>query len=238
MSIPSVAVAVARRSSDRHRSRIESASNPCTLADRITHGTCRIMPRQRRSKSLEKVARSIKDSDAFVEHVFGIAARYRSHYELETGSRGREIRQAIKLFEKHAAALGAWLHRAQKSSTAEHEALGVLSSALHGSAAAVRPQAIATELWLHSAAGASERALTTLKRSPLQSAPRAAAEALRATFEHHGLKMSYRTKPENPGDVIRLFCALAKDSGDADMTATTARQWLKVGTAAVSGKLA
>ena len=146
------------------------------------------MPRQRRSKSLEKVARSIKDSDEFVEHVFGIAARYRSHYELETGTRGREIRQAIKLFEKHAAALGEWLHRAQKSSTAEHEALGVLSSALHGSAAAVRPQAIATELWLHSAAGASERALTTLKRSPLQGAPRAAAEALRATFEHHGLK--------------------------------------------------
>ncbi|MET0659926.1 MAG: hypothetical protein ABW110_17410 [Steroidobacteraceae bacterium] len=195
------------------------------------------MARQRRSKSLEKVARTIKDSDEFVEHVFGIATRYRAQYELETGSRGREIRQAVKVFEKHAAALGEWLHRAQKSSTAEHEALGVLSSALHGSASAARPQAIATELWLQSAAGVSERALTTLKRSPLQHAPRAAAEALRATFEHHGLKMSYRAQPENPSDVIRLLCAIAKDSGDADMTATTAKQWLKPATGAASGKL-
>ena len=195
-----------------------------------------IMPRQRRSKSLEKVARSIKDDAAFVEHVFGIAARYRAQYELETGSRGCEIRQALKTFEKHASALAAWLKQAQRQSTAEHEALGVLSSALHGSASTARPQAVAAEMWLNSAAGVGERALATLKRNPLQHAPRGAAEALRATFEHHGLKVSYRATAKDPSAAIRLLCAIAKDSGDAEMTAMTARQWLKPGNGASANK--
>lgn len=185
------------------------------------------MPRQRRSKTLEKAARSIKDDDTFVEHVFGIAARYRTQYAMETGTRGRDIRQAIRNFARHADALGKWLQRAQRDATAEHEALGVLSTVLHASAVAARPQAIASGLWLTAAAGASERALETLKRSSLHHAPHTAAEALRATFEHHGLKVSYRHEGKDPSAAVRLFCAIARDSGDAQMSAAAAKQWLK-----------
>jgi hypothetical protein len=97
--------------------------------------------KKRRSKSLEKVARTVKDADEFVEHIFGIAAAYRAQHALESSAKGAEIRKAIKSFEKHAAALQLWLHQALKPSpTAEHEALNQLSTALHGSPLSARAQ--------------------------------------------------------------------------------------------------
>jgi hypothetical protein len=194
------------------------------------------MPRPRRSKSLEKVARSIKDDDAFVEHVLSITARYRAQYELETGAKGREVRQAVKVFTRHAQALALWLQRAQRETTAEHEALGLLSTVLHGSPVATRPQAIASALWLSGTAAASDRALAMLKRGPLQHAPRTTAEALRATFEHHGLKLSYGARPNDPSPAVRLFCAIAKAAGDVGMTPAVAAQWLKSGRGAAAKK--
>ncbi len=176
--------------------------------------------KKRRSKSLEKVARVVKDSDEFVEHIFGIAAAYRAQHELESNSKGAEIRKALKSFEKHAGALQLWLRLALRpgQSTAEHEALNQLSTALHGSPLPARAQAQATQLWLASLSGVNERALQALKRSPVQRAPLLAAEALRATLKHHGVKISYRANGDHPSDAIRLLCALAKDSGDTQMT--------------------
>lgn len=184
--------------------------------------------KKRRSKSLEKIARTVKDADEFVEHIFGIAAAYRAQHELESSAKGAEIRKAIKSFEKYAAALQLWLQQALKNSpTAEHEALNQLSTALHGSPLSARAQAQTTQLWLASLAGVNERALQALKRSPVHRAPLAAAEALRETFKHHGLKVSYRSSAENPSDAIRLFCAIAKDAGDVSMTTELARECLK-----------
>ncbi len=185
------------------------------------------MAKPRRSKTLEKVARSIKDSDEFVNHVFGIAAAYRSQHSLEAGSAGRAVRQALKSFNKHATALEFWLRTAQKSSSVEHEALGALSSALHGSSSSARAQATATQLWLGRINAVSERALQNVKRTSQPLAPRRAAEALRATFEHHALKIGYGIKGNQVSHAIRLFCAIAKDSGDVEMTPERARQWLK-----------
>lgn len=185
--------------------------------------------KKRRSKSLEKVARIVKDTDEFVDHIFGIAAAYRGQHELESSAKGAEIRKALKAFEKHAGALQLWLRQALKpsQSTAEHEALNQLSTALHGSPLSARAQAQVTQLWLASLSGVNERALQSLKRNPVHRAPLAAAEALRETFKHHGLKVSYRSSAANPSDAIRLFCAIAKDAGDTAMTAELARECLK-----------
>ncbi len=184
--------------------------------------------KKRRSKTLEKVARTVHDADEFVEHVFGIAAAYRAQHLLESSAKGAEIRKALKAFDKHASALDVWLRQALKptQATAEHEALNQLSTALHGSLSQARAQAQTTQLWLASLVGMSERALQSLKRSPVQRAPRAAAEALRTTFQHHAVKISYRGGEDNPSDAIRLFCAIAKDAGDT-LSTEQARQFLK-----------
>lgn len=184
--------------------------------------------KKRRSKSIEAIARTVSDDDEFVEHIFAIAAAYRSQHLLESSSKGAEVRQALKTFGKHAIALELWLRQALTASqtTAEHEALKQLSTALHGSPLSARAQAQATQLWLAELNGVSERALQLLKRQPVRRAPVAAAEALCATFQHHALKISYRGSGDKPSDAIRLLCAIAKDAGDA-ITPEQARQFLK-----------
>jgi len=182
----------------------------------------------RRSKSLEKMARAVHDSDEFVEHIFGIAATYRAQHALESTAKGAAIRKSLKTFDKHATALNSWLREALKTShaSAEHEALSQLSTALHGSSAAARAQAHATQLWLASLCGVSERAQQSLKRNPIQRAPQTAAEALRTTCAHHAVKISYKNIGERPSASIQLLCAIAKDAGDS-LSAEQARQWLK-----------
>lgn len=184
--------------------------------------SARLMPKPRRSKTLEKVARSIHDSDEFVQHVFGIAARYRAQLELETGEKGQSIRRSLLVFARHATALEEWLRHADKVNTAEAEALRVLAAQLQGSASGARAQTSATRDFLTSALAASERTLQSLKRSKTRLAPPAAADALRATFEYHGLKVSSKVT----GDTVRLLAAIAKDSGD-EMSVDEAREWLR-----------
>ena len=72
------------------------------------------MPK-RRSKALEKVARSIKDSDEFVDHVFAIARGFEAHHELDVSGGSRGVRTALKTFEKHAGPLAEWFARADES---------------------------------------------------------------------------------------------------------------------------
>jgi hypothetical protein len=184
--------------------------------------------KKRRSKSLEKVARTVRDSDEFVEHIFGIAASYRAQHTLESSANGAEIRKALKTFGKHAGALDLWLRQALKTSqaSAEHEALKQLSTALHGASTSAFTQAHTTQLWLASLSAAIDGTLQSLKRSPVRRAPQAAAEALRTTFKHHGVKIVYRDSAEQPSDAIRLFCAIAKDAGDT-LAPEQARLFLK-----------
>jgi hypothetical protein len=186
------------------------------------------MSKPRRSKTLEKVARTIKDADDFIEHVFGVANSYRINHGREAGDQGRAIRTELKTFNKHASALSAWLKSANRETqaTAEHEALLQISLALHGSPTSARAASMATQEWLANAAAASERAAQTLKGKSPRHAPRLAAEALRATFEHHRLKVSYQASESNQSDAVRLLCALAKAAGD-DMAPAAAREWLQ-----------
>ena len=85
----------------------------------------------------------------------------------------------------------------------------------------------ATQAWLQQAVRASAKAQVQLQGQKLTKAPVWAAEALRATFERHKLKVSLQVSETKQSDAIRVFCAIAKDGGDAEMTAAQAREWLR-----------
>ncbi len=182
------------------------------------------MPK-RRSKTLEKLARSIKDSDEFVEHVFAIARGFEAHHELDVSSGSRGVRNALKAFEKHAQPLSKWLAQAGESASAEHEAVNALRNVPKVTLPYL--DLAATQAWLEQAVRASAKAQVQLQGQKLTKAPVWAAEALRATFERHKLKLSLQVSEKKQGDAIKLFCAIAKDGGDAEMSATQAREWLR-----------
>ncbi len=183
------------------------------------------MSKRRRSKTLEKTARSIKDSDDFVEHVFNIARGYEAHHELDSGAGARSVRQALKSFEKHTAALLEWLESSSKRGEPENEAMNSVLHALQGRGLpSVEP--VGLREWLRNASSAARKVETQLQGKKLKNAPRFAAEALRATFEHHKLKVSLQANEKKQSDAIRLLCAIAKDGGDDSMTPQDAKDWL------------
>jgi hypothetical protein len=183
------------------------------------------MAKKRRSKTLEKVARSIKDSDEFVEHIFGIARGFAAHHELDAGVGARGVRVSLRQFNRHAAALAEWLELGASQGSPEHEALNALSRGFQAARAPFGDVA-AIGAWLNNAAQASERVERELQGKKLSNAPRFAAEALRATFEHHQLKVTLQAA-DPPGAAVRLLCAIAKDGGDADLSPVAARDWLR-----------
>lgn len=183
------------------------------------------MSKRRRTKTLEKAARAIKDSDDFVEHVFSIARGYEAHHELDVGVGTRGVRQSLKIFDKHASQLAEWLKSAAQLGTPEHEALKAIRGALQDQGE-LSADVIATRGWLHAAARASVKLEGALQGKKLKNAPRFAADALRATFEHHKLKVSTQATEKKQGDAVKLLCAIAKDGGDPDLTAAQAREWL------------
>lgn len=187
------------------------------------------MSRRRRTKTLEKVARAIKDSDEFVEHVFNIARAYEAHHELDSGVGARGVRQSLKAFDKHASHLLEWLENAAELGTPEYEALGAIRAGLQSQG---RPfvDLAATREWLRHATRASVRAEAALQGKKLRNAPRFAAEALRATFEYHKLKASAQATETKQSAAVRLLCAIAKDAGDASLTPFEARDWLLAST--------
>ncbi|HKE95648.1 MAG TPA: hypothetical protein VKB34_15140, partial [Povalibacter sp.] len=105
------------------------------------------MSKKRRSKTLEKVARAVKDSDEFVEHIFGIARGFADHHELDAGAGSRGVRQALRVFNKHASALMEWFERSADRGTAEYEALAGLGKVSPESRAALGDVAT-TRAWL------------------------------------------------------------------------------------------
>lgn len=183
------------------------------------------MSKKRRTKTLEKAARAVKDSDEFVEHIFSIAREFAANHELDTGAGVRGVRRTLKLFDKHATELAHWLEQSGEVGTAEHEAFNAIRGEIQRLGAPYADPA-ATSAWLASAAKASKKADAALQGKKLQNAPRLAAAALRATFEHHKLKVSTQATQKKQGDAVKLLCAIAKDGGDPSMTPAQAREWL------------
>jgi hypothetical protein len=183
------------------------------------------MSKRRRSKTLEKAARAVKDSEDFVEHIFSIARGFADHHELDAGVGARGVRQALKAFDKHATALVHWFERSPERGTPEHEALAAIGTAAQKLGVPFI-DATATRTWLELSATAARAAETQLQGKKLKNAPRFAAEALRATFEHHKLKVSHQATDKKQSDAVKLLCAIAKDGGDPSMTHTEAREWL------------
>jgi hypothetical protein len=167
-------------------------------------------------KRLEAVAREIKDVDEFVEHVAGLANRYRREHALASGDAQAELRQSLRTFHKHATALAEWLQQANsgKPSAIERQAFDAIGTQLFGSPVLARPQSVQTLEWLVRASQAADETIAGLKRTSTDHAPlRIAAEGLRATFEHHKLKVTL-SAGEQPSAAVRLLCAIARDAGD------------------------
>lgn len=181
------------------------------------------MIKRRRTKALEKAARAVKDDDEFVAHVFAIARAFAIQHELDRNA--GSVRRSLKAFDKHALKLIEWLDAAGTAATPEHGALRQIDAACKAlevpyiDAAGLRTA-------LRAAATAGRRAEAKLKGRKLRNAPRQAAEALRATFEHHKLKVSYQASQKKQSEAVKLLCAIAKDGGDPTMTPAQARLWL------------
>ena len=68
--------------------------------------------------------------------------------------------------------------------------------------------------WLVRAARTADETIAGLKRTGGDNAPlRIAAEGLRATFEHHKMKVAL-VSGDQPSDAVRLLVAIARDAGD------------------------
>ena len=185
------------------------------------------MKRKKPGKALEKIARQVKDSDEFLEHIGNISGLYRREHALDATPRGSAARQSLKTFRKHAGALAEWLQQAHRESASapEHDALNKIGELLYGSAPQARTASKIVAEWLSQADDTAGRCLEDahmFPRKPQRKAPIAAGLALRATFEHHKLKMS-ATKE---GDAVRLLMAIAKDAGDVALSVEEARRAL------------
>lgn len=176
-------------------------------------------------KRLEAVAREIKDADEFVEHVAGLANRYRREQALVSGDTQAELRQALRTFHKHASLLVEWLQQANggKPSAIERKAFDAIGTKLHGSPVLARPPSVQASEWLAKASEAAQETLAGMKRiDGDNTALRIAAEGLRATFEHHKLKVTL-AGGDQPSEAVRLLCAIARDAGDDSIEPTRAR---------------
>ena len=180
-------------------------------------------------KRLEKAARAVKDDDEFVAHIAHVADRYRREHALDGGPRLGALRQSLRKFHKHAGELAQWLRQAQRQSETEFDALGRIGAALQGSPATAHAEARNLLAWLAQAEKAAARSLDAIPtRAGKQdrSAPRIAAEGLRATFERHGIKVSAVANKKTQSPAVQLLCAIARSAGDAAFTPQDARRSL------------
>jgi hypothetical protein len=180
------------------------------------------------AKPLERAARAVKDSDEFVQHVAGIADRYRREIALEEGLRDAELRRALKSFRKHAQALVEWLGPASraKKTAVETRAFSAMLPALNRAPLRAEVQDVLN--WLVQADAAAEGCLSQHRSAAAQQEPsvasRIAAEGLRATFEHHQLSVSTAGSKQNPSPAVTLLCAIAKSAGDSTLTPEAAKR--------------
>lgn len=181
------------------------------------------MKRRKAGKALERVARTICDSDEFVAHAAGIAALYRRERELEGADQRRELRDTLKTLQRHAGALAAWLDEAHAGRTVPPQQTALrLIGEVGGDNAIV-------QAWATRVTSATTRTIDTLKtrRPDAGKAVRIAAEALKATFEHHKLKWSTTLTKGQAAPGLALLCAIAHDAGDRELTPVEARKALR-----------
>lgn len=186
------------------------------------------MKRRKPGKALEKLTREIRNADDFLEHIGGIADLYRREHALDATPRGKMLRQSLKKFRKHAGGLIEWLEQSDKGNpaTPEHDAIGRIGAVLYGTAHRAHTASGNVAQWLEQADAAAATCLddpALFPTRPQRNAPVIAGEALRATFEHHKLKFSLQTSAGKQGDAIRLLCAIAKNSGDTELTPADAK---------------
>jgi hypothetical protein len=184
------------------------------------------MKSQRRSKSLETLARSVKDSEQFVAHVCNVAAAYSKHHAIDSAAH-RDVRQALRTCAKHAEALSQWLHSAARGSASSIESQALRQLGMATSNPRWIGQSIGMRGWLAQLAQASTVACEAPPRDLQQAALRGAVEGLRATFERHGIKLSQRAPEQKHSDAVRLLCALVSVSGTLELEPAEARQLLK-----------
>ena len=178
------------------------------------------------SAALAKAARDIHRSDEFVAHIGNIADRYRREHALETGPRGREVRRELKTFRKYAVSLAQWLAVAHaKPNSIEFEALAKLGAAMQSAPNQTLASSASIIAWLEQAQGAAELAELQLGKKKEQTAAKIAAEALRATFEHHEIKWSTQVTKQSAGNAVRLLCAITKGT-DGELDVAQAREIL------------
>jgi hypothetical protein len=183
------------------------------------------MKNPRRTRSLEVLARSIKDSDQFVMHVCNIAATYDKHHAPDVAT-SRDVRQALRSLAKHAAALSHWLQSAARTtgSSIEAQALRQMGTATRNPVSV--GHSVAMRTWLAQVADVSSKVAEAPPAESREHALRAAAEGLRATFQHHGIKLSQRAPQQQQSDAVRLLCALVNRPGAAELEPAEAKQWL------------
>lgn len=181
------------------------------------------MKRRKASKAVEKAARAICDTDEFVAHAAGVAALYRSEREMQDAGRRRELREALKALERHAAALAAWLKAAQPGGAGRPEQAAIALMGEQGTDVTL------VQTWAARTAQSAGDAVEEMKSRTADSglALRVAADALRGTFEHHRLKWSTTISKGEASAALALLCAIARDAGDRDLTPTEARQLLR-----------
>jgi hypothetical protein len=173
------------------------------------------MRRKRISAALAKAAREVHDTEEFLAHIGNIADRYRREHTLETGPRGHDVRRALKVFSKHATALSEWLGAAHaKPASLEYEAHAKLGAAMQSAPNQTLASSSQIIAWLQQADAAAAMAESQLANRKEMNAARIAAEALRATFEHHGVKWSTHVTKQSAGNAVRLLCAIGKSAGD------------------------
>lgn len=189
-----------------------SAKRPAPAAAKLESAPAKVI---KIGKRLETLAREIKDADDFVEHVAGLAKRYRREHALRVGDAQAELRQSLRTFHKHASALAEWLHQANngKATAIERKAFDALGTKLYGSPVLARPPSTQALDWLTRAGQAADATVMEMKQGGADDALRIAAEGLRATFEHHKLKLAAGTD-KKPGDPVRLLCAIAREAGE------------------------
>jgi len=179
-------------------------------------------------KSLERAARELKDSDEFVIHIGAISARYRAAHAQDSREGRAALKQSLRVFHKHAAALAQRFEQSERRSpaTAEAQALQQLDEELQSTRGLTRLQTQVVREWLSHAERVADDWLRRSVRAPaeVRSAPPLTAEALLATFDHHKLKVALGSK-RAPGPIVRLLCEIAKASGD-DLSVEAAREAL------------
>jgi hypothetical protein len=181
------------------------------------------MKRRKAGKALERVARAICDSDEFVAHAAGIAALYRRERELEGSDQRRELRSTLKTLQRHAEALAGWLDESQPGRTVRPEQTALTLIGETGGDNAI------VQAWVTRVSQSAARTIDELKsaRPDAGKAIRAAAEALKATFEHHKLKWSATIAKGQAAPGLALLCAIAHDAGARDLTPAEARKALR-----------